>query len=59
MPLLTRSSVAAQSNSTLLISAAASLEDLMEEIKLLYQQAKPNVNINYNFGAFAALLQQI
>jgi molybdate transport system substrate-binding protein len=39
LPLLSPSYVVAQSNSTLLISAAASLKDLMEEIKLLYQQA--------------------
>lgn len=59
LSLLTPSSVVAQSNSTLLVSAAASLKDVMEEIKPLYQQAKPNVNMNYNFGASGALLQQI
>jgi len=51
--------VVAQSNVSLLVSAAASLKDALEEIKPLYQQSKPNVNINYNFGASGALQQQI
>ena len=49
----------AQSNSNLLISAAASLKDAMTEVKPLYQQKQSNVNINYNFGASGALQQQI
>ncbi|MFB2768231.1 molybdate ABC transporter substrate-binding protein [Pelatocladus sp. BLCC-F211] len=53
------SSVVAQSNTELLVSAAASLKDVMEEIKTDYQKTKPNVNIKYNFGASGALLQQI
>jgi hypothetical protein len=56
LPLLTPSSVLAQFNSTLLVSVTASLKDVMEEIKLLYQQAKPHVNINYNFGAWACFV---
>ncbi|BAZ49172.1 molybdenum ABC transporter, periplasmic binding protein [Nostoc sp. NIES-4103] len=59
LPLVTSSPVVAQSDTNLLVSAAASLKDAMEEIKLLYQQSKPNVNINYNFGASGALQQQI
>ncbi|MBH8561411.1 molybdate ABC transporter substrate-binding protein [Nostoc sp. CENA67] len=59
LPLVTPSPVVAQSDTNLLVSAAASLKDAMEEIKLLYQQSKPNVNINYNFGASGALQQQI
>ncbi|MBD2298075.1 molybdate ABC transporter substrate-binding protein [Nostoc sp. FACHB-190] len=51
--------VTAQSNVTLLVSAAASLKDALEEIKPVYQQSNPNVNINYNFGASGALQQQI
>ncbi|MBO3458317.1 molybdate ABC transporter substrate-binding protein [Aetokthonos hydrillicola Thurmond2011] len=57
--LLDLSKVAAQSNASLLVSAAASLQNAMEEIKPLYQQTKSNVNINYNFGASGALQQQI
>ncbi len=59
LPLLTDSTVVAQSNGNLLVSAAASLKDAMSEIKTVYQQSKPGVNINYNFGASGALLQQI
>lgn len=58
-PLVTPSPVLAQSNANILISAAASLKEAMEEIKPLYQQSKPNVNITYNFGASGALQQQI
>ncbi len=59
LPVLSQSTVVAQSNSNLLVSAAASLKETMEEIKTVYQQSKPGVNINYNFGASGALLQQI
>ncbi|NWF62491.1 MAG: molybdate ABC transporter substrate-binding protein [Fischerella sp.] len=59
LPFLTPSVVVAQSNTNLLVSAAASLKDVMEEIKTSYQQSQPNVNIRYNFGASGALLQQI
>ncbi|MFN6564358.1 MAG: molybdate ABC transporter substrate-binding protein [Nostoc sp. ChiSLP01] len=58
LPLVTPSPVVAQSNN-ILVSAAASLKDAMEEIKPLYQQSKSNVNITYNFGASGALQQQI
>jgi molybdate transport system substrate-binding protein len=61
LPLLTpsTSTVVAQSNTSLLVSTAASLKEVMEEIKGNYQQIKPGVTINYNFGASGALLQQI
>ncbi|WP_026104308.1 molybdate ABC transporter substrate-binding protein [Anabaena sp. PCC 7108] len=59
LPTLRPSAVVAQSNNNLLISAAASLKDVMEEIKPLYQQTQPNVNISYNFGSSGALQQQI
>jgi molybdate transport system substrate-binding protein len=55
----TPSPVVAQSNVSLLVSTAASLKDALEEIRPLYQQSKPNVNINFNFGASGALQQQI
>ncbi|MFN6515059.1 MAG: molybdate ABC transporter substrate-binding protein [Nostoc sp. CreGUA01] len=58
LPLVTPSPVVAQSNN-ILVSAAASLKDALEEIKPLYQQSKSNVNISYNFGASGALQQQI
>jgi len=59
LPILTSSLVVAQSNSNLLVSAAASLKEALEEIKPLYQQSKTNVKINYNFGSSGALQQQI
>ncbi len=58
LPLVTPSRVVAQSNN-ILVSAAASLKDALEEIKPLYQKSKSNVNITYNFGASGALQQQI
>ncbi|BBD59599.1 molybdenum ABC transporter periplasmic molybdate-binding protein [Nostoc sp. HK-01] len=45
--------------STLTISAAASLKDALEAIKPIYNQAKPNINLAYNFGSSGALQQQI
>ncbi|MFN6465661.1 MAG: molybdate ABC transporter substrate-binding protein [Nostoc sp. DedVER02] len=59
LPLVNPSPVVAQSNTTILVSAAASLKEALEEIKPLYQQSKSNVSINYNFGASGALQQQI
>lgn len=52
-------SAPAMADTTLLVSAAASLKDALEEIKPLYQQSKPGIKITYNFGASGALLQQI
>ncbi|WP_193196859.1 molybdate ABC transporter substrate-binding protein [Nostoc sp. MG11] len=59
LPLVTPSPLLAQSNTSLLVSAAASMKDALEEIKPIYQQGKANVNISYNFGASGALQQQI
>jgi molybdate transport system substrate-binding protein len=36
----------AQSHPKLLVSAAASLKEVLEEIKPLYQQSKGNINIS-------------
>lgn len=54
-----QSSPTAQANANLLISAAVSLKDALEEVKPLYQPTKSNINISYNFGASGALQQQI
>lgn len=43
----------------LLISAAASLTESLNEIKPLYEAAHPNVKLTYNFGASGTLQQQI
>src|SRR5579883_870515 len=49
----------ARANTTLLVSAAASMKDVMEDIQPLYQKRHTNVNLTFNFGASGALLQQI
>lgn len=53
-----QSFVEAQSNTKLLVSAAASLQNSLQEIKPLYQK-RQNISLNYNFGASGALQQQI
>lgn len=57
--LVTPTPVVAQSNSNLVISAATPLKDALDEIMPLYQQTKPDVNINYNYGASGKLQEQI
>ena len=49
----------AQANRTILVSAAASLQDALEEIKPLFEEANPGIRVNYNFGSSGALQQQI
>jgi molybdate transport system substrate-binding protein len=44
---------------TLTISAAASLTEVMDEIKTIYKVEKPNVTINYNFAGSGTLQKQI
>lgn len=53
------SPVVAQSDTKLLVSAAISLKDSLEEIKPTYQKTNPKVTITYNFGSSGALQQQI
>jgi len=43
----------------LIISAAASLQDALTNIKTNFEKKYPNVKINFNFGASGALQQQI
>lgn len=43
----------------LTISAAASLQDALNDIKVNFEKEHHNVKINYNFGASGALQQQI
>ncbi|MDP5338874.1 MAG: molybdate ABC transporter substrate-binding protein [Nodularia sp. (in: cyanobacteria)] len=59
LPLITPTPLVAQSNVNLLVSAAASMKDALEDIQPIYQKTQPNVNIRYNFGASGALQQQI
>jgi len=49
----------AQTNSRLVVSAAASLTDALKEIAPLYKQTQPNVTLRYNFASSGALQQQI
>ncbi|MFJ7746829.1 molybdate ABC transporter substrate-binding protein [Peribacillus sp. NPDC097295] len=43
----------------LTISAAASLQDALNDIKTSFEKETPDVNVNFNFGASGALQQQI
>jgi molybdate transport system substrate-binding protein len=43
----------------LTISAAASLQDALTDIKTTFEKEHPNVKVTYNFGASGALEQQI
>lgn len=43
----------------LIVSAAVSLKDALEEIKPIYNKEKSNIKITYNFGASGSLQQQI
>ncbi len=48
-----------ETKSSLTVSSAASLKEVMGEIKKLYTTREPNVTITYNFGASGSLQQQI
>lgn len=43
----------------LTLSAAASLTDALKDIQKIYESKKPNVRLNFNFGASGALQRQI
>ncbi|HEY9877199.1 MAG TPA: molybdate ABC transporter substrate-binding protein [Leptolyngbyaceae cyanobacterium] len=43
----------------LLVSTAASLQDALEQIKPLFEQANSDIAVNFNFGSSGALQQQI
>lgn len=49
----------AQPKPTLLVSAAASLQDALKDIDPLFKAANPRVEVNYNFGASGTLQKQI
>ncbi len=57
----TASSINSEDSSsvTLTISAAASLQDALQEIGKLYNQQKPNIQLTYNFGSSGSLRHQI
>lgn len=43
----------------LTISAAVSLQETLNDIKLAFEKENPNVKITYNYGSSGALQQQI
>ena len=43
----------------ILVAAAASLQNAMEEIQVMYQKENPNVTVTFTFGSSGALQQQI
>jgi molybdate transport system substrate-binding protein len=49
----------AQTNTQLIVSAAASLTDALKELAPIYQTSQPNVTVRYNFASSGALQQQI
>jgi molybdate transport system substrate-binding protein len=49
----------AQTNTQLIVSAAASLTDALKELAPIYQTSHPNVTVRYNFASSGALQQQI
>lgn len=46
-------------SATLLIAAAASLQNAMEELDPIFETANPGITVNYNFAASGPLQQQI
>jgi molybdate transport system substrate-binding protein len=51
--------VLAQAKTTLLVSAAASLQDALAVVQTDFEAEHPTIAINYNFGSSGALQQQI
>ena len=49
----------APASSTLLVSAAASLQDALKALEPRFTQSNPGIKVTYNFGSSGALLQQI
>jgi molybdate transport system substrate-binding protein len=48
-----------QAKTQLIVSAATSLTDALQELTPLYQQSRSNVTVRYNFASSGALQQQI
>jgi molybdate transport system substrate-binding protein len=58
-PSIPSSRLPSPSSVTLTVSATVSLQDALEAIDPLFEQANPSIQVNYNFGASGALQQQI
>lgn len=52
-------SAIAQGETTLLVSAAASMQDALEAVDPLFESTYPNVEVDYNFASSGALQRQI
>lgn len=50
---------AESAESTITVSAAASLTDALNDIAELFNEVQPDVQVDYNFGGSGALIQQI
>src|SRR6478735_8477966 len=50
---------ASEKDVELTISAAASLQDALNDIKPIFEEEHPHIKLNFNFGASGALQQQI
>jgi molybdate transport system substrate-binding protein len=59
LQLFTPAASFAQGNATILVSAAASLQDALEELDSEFENAHLGIIVNYNFGSSGALQQQI
>ncbi|MXQ51582.1 molybdate ABC transporter substrate-binding protein [Salinicoccus hispanicus] len=53
------SSASGEEEQSLTVSAAASLGDAMEEIKKLYEETQPDVELSFNLGGSGTLQKQI
>lgn len=50
---------AANSKTKLIVSAAASLKDSLDEIEKLYEKAHPDMDLTFNYGSSGTLQKQI
>ncbi len=59
LSLLIAACVPQTSNEAITVSAAASLQEVLEAIAPTFTTAHPNISVSYNFGSSGALQQQI
>ncbi|MUT68024.1 molybdate ABC transporter substrate-binding protein [Paenibacillus sp. NEAU-GSW1] len=50
---------AAKAKTELLVSAAASLQDSLDEIEIAYEKANPDINLTFNYASSGTLQKQI
>ncbi len=59
MLIITPQLIAAEHNSSLLISAAASLQDILTELSPAFEKTHPHISVKYNFASSGSLQRQI